>query len=163
MNNFEFLNRIHQAVGKLYREASNDEERAHYLALVKEAWCRVEEAKRAIAPRIVFASPRVGEWFIGIEGQEQHHCTDLQGLAPAWLALAYGSGQDVVRAVDFCVPGASQPCTVVRTAIRITAASWVERVAACRPLADMMRGLEVEGGIVRYTRRLHDPEIITGI
>jgi hypothetical protein len=162
MNDFEFLNAAHVALSKLYREASNAEESSHYRRLLEEAWRRVQLAARASAPRIVFASPCPGEWLIGIEGREQRYRSHLQGLSPAWLALSY-AGSAVVRTADFCRPGASQPDTVVRTAIRAAGADWIERTVGCRPLADSMRGIQVEGGMVRYVKRPHDPDIFTGL
>lgn len=94
---------------------------------------------------------------------EAVYACDLVGLTAGWLAIADRGLTNTVRAADLAAPGALQADTVVRNAIRVTAADWVERNTPCRPLAAALKSVQVVGGRVTYTRPAGALEIITDV
>ena len=127
----------------------------------------VDEKLARLARRAVVFRPKCRvfgreTWAIHWEDEpEAVFACDLVGLTAGWLALADRGLSNTVRAADFAAPGARQADTVVRKAIRVTAADWVERNTPCMSLAAALRAVQVVGGMVAYTRPADALEIIT--
>lgn len=121
---------------------------------------RVDLVLQARRPACYVLAP-VGndEWLIGPEDAPLRLRCTLLGLRAAHLALA---GMQPAVA-DLC-PGRSRAANVVRKAIHVTAADWVEHEAKCPGLAEQLRarrGLIVAGGRATYARQAGGPEIVT--
>ncbi len=129
----------------------------------------VDEKLARLARRAIVFRPRCRAygsetWAIHWSDEpEAVYACNLSGLTAAWLAIADRGLTNTVRAADFAAPGARRADTVVRNAIRATAADWVERHTPCRPLAAALRAVQVVGGRVTYTRPAGALEIITDV
>jgi hypothetical protein len=105
-----------------------------------------------------------GTWAIHwADEPEAVYACNLAGLTAGWLAIADRGLTNTVRAADFAAPGALRADVVVRKAIRVTAADWVERHTPCRPLAAALKAVQVVGGRVTYTRPAGTLKIITDV
>lgn len=156
MNQFEFLDGARWAAQKLYDLADDSATRKHCLALMAETR-RQLDALPGCPRTFVFDGVKLGEWLIGPEGKARRFPSRLVGLSPAWMAIAYGH----VRLSDFSPPDSKR--FDIGRAIRMQAADWVEHTAQCRPLANVLRGIKIVDGHAIYTRRPHDPVILTGL
>jgi len=65
----------------------------------------------------------------------------LAGLHAAWLAIDDAGRTQTLNARDFAQPGALHAARIVRRAIRVTAADWVERTTGCLALAAALRAV----------------------
>lgn len=110
--------------------------------------------------RVVFRRLDGARWQIHREGETPaEFACELVGLAAAWAAIDAGRSRHVdVR--EFVASGTRQADGVVRTAIRKTAAQWVER-HACAELASALRCISVAGGKIVYRPPISAPGIIT--
>lgn len=156
MNQFEFLDGARWAFQKLHQLSGDSATQKHCLLLAAEAQ-RQLAALPSSKEVIVFNGIKLGEWLIGPEGGARRFQSGLDGLSPAWMAIAYGS----VRLSDFKKPDTAR--FDIGRAIRVQAADWIERTAQCHPLANILRGIKVVNGHAIYTRRPHDPVILTGL
>lgn len=158
MNDREFIEGALVAFRSLYQTTTDAQIKRHCLELIEEA-----EGRRNALPlnpqRIVFDGRQIGSWLIGPADTPQRHTSSLVGLSVAWLAIAYGA----VRIDAFAAPDSRYGKNVMSTAIRVTAANWIEKTAGCRALANLLRGIKIEGNQAIYTRRPHDPIIVTGL
>lgn len=91
---------------------------------------------------VSFLSPRAGEFVI--DGVRVH--PGLVGVDAAWCTIA-APGQQVVRAADFAVPGATQPATAMRAALK-RAGAFLEPYHA--GLADAVRSIRVVRGYLLF-------------
>ena len=134
------------------------------IVAIREA---VNEKLTRLARRAIVFRPRCRAfgretWAIHwADETEAIYACNLAGLTAGWLALADRGLSNTVRAADFAAPGACQADTVVRKAIRVTAADWVERNTPCMALAAALRAVQVVGGRVTYTPHAGALEIIT--
>lgn len=95
------------------------------------------------------------------EAPQVYRC-NLVGLTAAWLAIRDRGARKVVRAGDLAAPGAKQPSTVIRTAIRETAHQWVLQHTGCPQLAAALLRIEVRDGFVVYEPPASAQRIDTG-
>lgn len=110
--------------------------------------------------RLVFRRLAASRWLIHSEADTpaEFDC-ELVGLAAAWAAIDAGRGRHAA-VCDFVAAGTRQADGVIRTAIRKTAAQWVER-NACIELASTLRCISVAGGRIMYRPPAGVPEILT--
>jgi hypothetical protein len=93
-------------------------------------------------PTVRWASPRPGEHIIdGVRLRPE-----LVGMDAAFCAAA-APGQRLVKAADFCAPGAAHPDIAIRAALK-RAAAFLD--AYSPGLAEAVRGMRVVGGHVVY-------------
>lgn len=108
--------------------------------------------------RVVFRRLDGARWQIHREGETPaEFVCELVGLAAAWAAIDAGRSRHA-DVSDFV--SSRQADGVIRTAIRKTAAQWVER-HACAELASALRCISVAGGKIVYRPPTSAPGIIT--
>lgn len=103
---------------------------------------RAEERRQRVP--VVFR-PLPGDcWAIhhADEAPAEYRC-QLAGLHAAWLAIDNAGRTHALHARDFAEPGAVHAARIVRRAIRVTAADWVERATGSLALAATMRAIKV--------------------
>ncbi len=137
--------------------ALRDTDGASFVAAV----LRVEERRQRVP--VVFRSLGGDRWEIhhADEAPAEYRC-ELAGLRAAWLAIDDAGRTQALNARDFAEPGALHAARIVRRAIRVTAADWVERTTGCLALAAALRAIRVTvSGLVVYERCAASHPIIT--
>lgn len=134
-----------------------DTDGASFVAAVLRA-----EERRQRTP-VVFR-PLAGDcWAIhrADEPPSEYRC-QLAGLHAAWLAIDGAGRGHALHAHDFAEPGALHAARIVRRAIRVTAADWVERTTGCLPLAATLRAIKVTAaGVIVHERCAASHPVIT--
>lgn len=108
----------------------------------------LENLAQAEQAPLIFRPIGADRWLIGSDATREFACS-LLGLRAAWAAIDAARGQ-AVMASDFAAPGARQPETTVRTAIRGAAVRWVQRETGAHDLVAALCNVVVERGALRY-------------
>jgi hypothetical protein len=137
-------------------------ERNYWLGLAREAHGAVKAANvhaQPLVPTITFASPRPCQYVIGLGGDLRDYRCDLVGLAAAQTVFACADRPEVSRTSDWVLGDARQADNIMRRALRLTAAAWLDD--CCPVLADQVRAIRVTRGQMLFTPRHDAPRIVT--